>query len=507
MPESRPEHPRVPDKYSAFPPPVLSELCVLPFVLVWSGHSLPNPLGAINIPQLNMDRARLKKYELDKVALLGLFALGLGVAYLVVAARTHISFKTDSPGPYTGLELPVPRASFGQQDLTWQFVDNSFVLSYSLGPPGSRQGLRIRLEYELAAVSKTADEWISKKQEEFGGLVVEQGQMPLQYLTISWAHISEPHQPWNVYLGAGKLPDGRLLSVEIQELEPGLLRARAMFERVARGIGFQENQLLKKGQQLVSSFKSDGFGASTGSQSPQLFMIKNGKGRVIGFSGGVLRSAADPNGRKRIRSLDFYHIGDPAGPTGSHSLFEGAENVAYFWWVSQMMAGLHSRSTVRMELSENGILTVSGVGPSADQLYEPGPAAVPEVVLEHLIGRFVQSDAARVMVDVICADGRIVPTVISVVDLDRAGQADGAAYAVRLDFLDGQSGFEELYLDENKKIFRALLHRQQLYILERASQEELSERFPAWQGYMAEIERVLERLDKRRDRPVGSVDL
>jgi len=163
-----------------------------------------------------------------------------------------------------------------------------------------------------------------------------------------------------------------------------------------------------------------------------------------------------------------------------------------------------------MELSADGVLSVAGLAGPVTGRYSPGPAAVPEVLLERVISVLLETGGGEMMVDLILPQGQIVPTLVSEIDVKQSDDGNtAAAYAVRLDFLDGRDYYEEAYLDSNKKIFKALVQRQEAYVIERSSRDEVLKRFPSWRDYISQMARILQRPDvdgPRRPRSVNYDD-
>ena len=455
-----------------------------------------------------MDSSTVKKYGLDKVALLGLFALGLLMAHVIVASRSRVQLIEAPEIARSGLTVLVPAGGGWQNDKGWEFQDNSFVLTRRFGPAV------VQVKYLLAPLKISSDVWLEQKQAELGGVLLESGQIPLGQFEISWAHICDEQGLLDVFFGVAQLPQGRGLSIEVKEGMGGRALGERLFEKMAQGIGFEDNQLLQKGRLLVERVKSQGFYNLIGppaAEREEFFLVKNLRKRIIGFSGTMLKALVGDKGQEQVRAVDFYHISEWGEAGGWHSLFESDENITAFRWVSRASSSWRGEQAgVRMELSADGVLSVAGLAGPVTGRYSPGPAAVPEVLLERVISVLLETGGGEMMVDLILPQGQIVPTLVSEIDVKQSDDGNtAAAYAVRLDFLDGRDYYEESYLDSNKKIFKALVQRQEAYVIERSSRDEVLKRFPSWRDYISQMARILQRPDvdgPRRPRSVNYDD-
>jgi hypothetical protein len=117
--------------------------------------------------------------------------------------------------------------------------------------------------------------------------------------------------------------------------------------------------------------------------------------------------------------------------------------------------------------------------PFEEQFYRPGAASIPDVLADLVYGELLASEYERILIDVVRADGTIAPVVISrVKDGNNSEKKAAYAYKLRVDFLDQQDSYSQVYLDENEMIFKETLRRGVTYMLERSNPTELRRLFP-----------------------------
>ena len=76
-------------------------------------------------------------------------------------------------------------------------------------------------------------------------------------------------------------------------------------------------------------------------------------------------------------------------------------------------------------------------------------------------------------------DGKIIPTFLAVIEIKEDTAADeDTAYAFELKLLDGRKFSEQLYLDEQKQVYKRLASQDNLYTLKRTDVENIAREFP-----------------------------
>jgi hypothetical protein len=424
------------------------------------------------------DTHRIKKLEYDKIALLGLFMLSLLLAHLIVVFKSKISFSDPILLSQTGLSVSMPSGHSWLSGKKWQYLDNMFSVS-SLFPRGSdRPTAWANCRYLLSAETTTPQMRFEHKAHEINAVVVETKQTRTDTLTIDWAHIERPEVHFNIFFGTAILPDDRQLDIELRQIVDDSELAEQIFERIIASLKFEDNKLLEAGAEVVAEIKNRGIDSFLDNQNRQaFFLIKDPAKSTIGFSMDVLvESGADAQPNIRAAGL-FYMRGQDSVEHATS--FQCSNNLDEFVYNSET-SQITGRSGTETILDETGVITVRELQAQPDEKsYRLGPAAIPDVFLDQLLMQMLESGASQIVVDIIDAKGKIIPTLIAAIEAAEDMTADeDAAYAFELELLDGRGFSEKIYLNGRKQVYLRLARQDNIYILERAEVESIVREFP-----------------------------
>ena len=91
----------------------------------------------------------------------------------------------------------------------------------------------------------------------------------------------------------------------------------------------------------------------------------------------------------------------------------------------------------------------------------------------------LDSSHKKILVDIIDAEGAIIPAVISRIEGQQPPAAEEeAAYVLKVELLDGQGFSEQVYLDSQRQVSKRLLQQESIYTIERSSAENVLKQFP-----------------------------
>ena len=259
---------------------------------------------------------------------------------------------------------------------------------------------------------------------------------------------------------------------------------------------FKDNQLLGAGSEIIAEIKSAGVEYFLDSQSRRaFFLIKDAKMRIIGFAMDVLTDSG-AEVQLNIQATSLLYIRSRYAREQAAS-FQSDSSFAEFAWKNEIASRL-GKSGTEVVLGKDGVMTVRKSSQQAEEKkYQPGPAAVPAVLLEILFGQMLDSDHKKIIVDIIEADGKITPTLIARIEPQGPAAGEGeAGYVLTVELLNGRGFYEQVYLDNQKRISKRLLRQEGTYILERTSQKEILRQFPKWSDYILQKKKILE-----QDRP------
>lgn len=417
---------------------------------------------------------RFKKFAGDKMALLGLFALALLTARLVVSLKSAVPLSAPIKLPCEELSVSMPSGNGWHSEEQWQFQENAFAVrslfALRSGRPTAQANCRYLLASETASHELRFEQWAS----EMDGTVVKTGQIQTPSLTVHWAHIEKPDILLEAFFGTAALPGGRRLDIEVYQMTGGSELAERTFKGIITSLDFKESRLLEAGAETVSELKSRGLDSAPNNQDEQNFYwIKDASGESVGFTAdGPIDS--DIESEWAIETAGFTYIREP-NAWEERTVFQCSRNLDEFVYRNRT-SNRTGRTITELTMNEDEIVTArtSGVRPE-EKRYHLGRAAIPDVLLDHVLRQMLDGDRKEILVDMIESDGTITPTLIRPMEA-----ATDAAYVFDLKFLDGRDFSEKVFLNAQRQIDRAILRQEQIYRIERTTAENIEREFPQY---------------------------
>ena len=438
-----------------------------------------------------METNRTGKLGGDKVALLGLFVSALLAARLVTALKSAILLSEPIELPRAGLSVSVPMGSGWDSEEKWEFRENAFVVSSVLTLASGNPIAQVRCRYLLAA--EPTGHWIrfEQKAAETSGTIVKTDQIRIAALTVDWVHIEKPEILLDTFMGTAELPNNRQLDIEVNQVTGDTELAEQTFRAIVKSLDFKDNQLLGAGAEVVETIKKKGLGNFLESRAQQTFyLIKDSTGHTIGFATDTLTDSGG-DAPFNIQVAGFSYVEGPHALEQATS-FQCSDNLDEFVYRSQARSSA-GRSGTEAVFDRTGAMTVtiSGVRPE-EKNYRLGPAAIPDVFLDQILGQMLDSGQEEIVVDIFEAHGKVTPTFVSKIEAAE-DNPDGrdAAYAFKLELLDGRGFYEQVYLDGRKQIYKMLLQQQDSYSIERSTAENIVREFPGYAQYVLRNHQVL----------------
>jgi len=462
----------------------------------------------------------------DKAAFLGLFVAALLMASFVVFRKSAIVLSEPIKLDFAGLSVCMPMGNGWQSEKQWKYQQNSFTLgSFFAAGQGSISTL-VSCRYLLAAANVAPETLLEEKASIVGGTVAETGKIETGgtaegsqgagVLAIDWARVKNPKTSFYTFLGVAQLPNGRRLDIEVHQAEGDTVMAEEIFKAVAGSLGFTDDQSLEAGSKIVAEIKSkglDSFLSSRFANSPQssgslddegrknFFLIKDAGGSTIGFAMEAMgfhfsekpQTDAEPGAQLNITAGSFYYLGGRYGQEQA-AFFQSDNSFSEFIWRGRIsLPGGRSGTDI---VCKDGIMTVKQFSLRAEERnYQIGPAAIPDVLSEFVFSQMLDSDRKEILVDIIGANGEIIPARVSRVEtpqpLDSQNQGsetdvagEEPAYVFNIEILDGRGFSERVYLDGQMQASRIVLQHESTYTLERTSAENVLKEFPEQGKYI-----------------------
>jgi hypothetical protein len=427
----------------------------------------------------------------DKIALLALFVFALLTARLIVALKSTLVLSEPIMLAHTGLSASIPTGNGWQSKEQWKYRENTFTLSSSFIPGPGRPTAQTYCQYLLASEATSPQMRFEQMASEVEGAIVKTDQIQTDTLTIEWAHIQRPEIFLNILSGTAKLPNDRQLNIEVHEFLGDTDLAERAFRQIIKSVNFKDNQLLQAGTEIIEKIKSKGLDGFLDNQNQQaFFLIKDSARRTVGFTMDVLIDSGRDT-QLNIQAAGLLYI------RGRHAKeqvtsFQCRNHLDEFVYKSETYSG-DGRSGTEVILEEAGEMTVRMTGARPEgKTYHLNPAAIPNVLADQLFGQMLDDNKPEIVVDIIDADGQIIPTFISAIDAQKdILHEESAAYIFKLELLDGRGFSEHVYLNNQKQIFQRLVQQENIYLLESTSGEDIVREFPEHAEYILQKNRML----------------
>jgi hypothetical protein len=385
----------------------------------------------------------IKKYSADKIALLALFVLALLIARFITASRSAIVLTDPIELNHTGLSVSMPAGNGWRTNGKWKYQQNSFTLTSNFIPVSGSVKAHAGCQYLLAAVQTDPQLIFEQKAASVDGIITETGQIQTETLTVDWAHIKKPQTRPSIFLGTVQLPNSRRLDIEVFQTTGDTDLAEHAFQKVAKSLKFQDNELLQTGGEILDDIKNIGLShfldvhpAKISQNTPVFFLIKNAAGQNVGFTMAVF-TRSDHSMQFNIEAASFSYLRGRYARE-RRTLFRSNNALNEFIWKSQN-ASLDDRSLATMVLHRTGLMAVSKINPSSEEKkYQFSPAAMPKILLELLFNKMLDSGNEKLVVDIIEADGVITPALVS-----KTTEVENGRYVLRAELLNGRGFYYE----------------------------------------------------------------
>jgi hypothetical protein len=434
----------------------------------------------------------LKKFEADKIALLGLFALSLIIAHIIVSVKTTLIFSEPVELSHTGLAISVPVGNGWKSEKKWAYQANSFTLNSNFTANTDRPTAWAYCQYILDAENISPQSWFEQKAAEVNGSILEKGQQQAGALTVDWAHLKKPELLLNSFLGTIELPYNRRLNIEVHQITSETDHAEKVFKRILDNLNFEENQLFRTGSEIIETIKNKGINSFIDNWNRQTcFLIKDSSSQNIGFMIDVLLDSK-PDTKFNIHAAGHFYVKDPQEKKDIQeqaSRFQCENNLNEFIWESESSSPA-GRNHTEIILNESGLMTVRDSGRQIELRHRLSPVAIPDIFIEALLSRIIESNTKQIMVDIIDADGKITPTLTSVIEENTSDE--DSPYVIKLDLLDGQGFSQLIYLNNNRQIARVIVQQNKRYILEAATRADIVREFPERADFLTQKSNIFQ---------------
>ncbi|UCF15496.1 MAG: hypothetical protein JSW59_19015 [Phycisphaerales bacterium] len=184
----------------------------------------------------------IRKLGGDKIALLGLFALSLLTARIVVGIKSTLILSEPIPLPGTSISVAVPTGNGWQSQERWTTGINIAFLksSFSAGP--GKPTAEVTCRYRPTVKASSIRMLFEQKAREFDGVIVTIDQIVTDSLIFDWAQIKGEKQPSTAFLGTAVLSEDWQLDIEVIEVIGDVEQAEETFMRVVESVNLKDGR-------------------------------------------------------------------------------------------------------------------------------------------------------------------------------------------------------------------------------------------------------------------------
>jgi hypothetical protein len=437
---------------------------------------------------LMVDENKTGKHIARTIAMPALLVISLLAAKLVMHSKTDIRLSAPIELSRSGLSLSMPSGNGWKCEEKWTYEDNVFSTSSVLVAGGAANRSYAQCRYLLATRAGTPQERLDEEYAE--AKVIETGQITADQLTVNWASVNTDAGV-EIILGVCELAGGRQLEIEVLQTaeEQGL--AQQVFEKIVKSIRFSDNGLLQAGARLINGLDI----ARDNDSSVSFFTIADPHNNIIGFTMDAM-ALVRTDANTTINAADYYYLRGTVSDE-QISYFRGDANLRQFTWRVETNSRIGSKG-IEMT-ADSGVLTVRRLraGLSVNRRtgretseYELGETAVPDIILDPVLTKVMDSNGQAVIIDVIRSEGIITPAYIEKMPPAK-GQTD--SNSVRMEWLDGRNFRHQAYYDNSKKLVKILLEQKSTYTLNRSDPNEIIKLFPERADYVSDKHQILDR--------------
>jgi len=284
------------------------------------------------------------------------------------------------------------------------------------------------------------------------------------------------------------------LEIEVQESTGEADLAERAFRSIVANLEAAPSPLFETGRELVSELKAKGIPSFLDNRNRQsLFLIKNSRAQPIGFTTDVMVDNGNSSSSNIQAGGLTYIRGLPVREQVTS--FQSDNRCTTFTWKSEHVGD--QRSGVSMVLDDAGILSVTTSDPGPrEKSYRICGTMIPEILLEQLLGLMVEADKREGIIDVIGSDGKIVPTHILEVELEKASVEKDVSHTIKLMPLEGRASFQLVYLDDRGRILRTIVKSEGYFVFEIAEPEDVARIFPERSEFILQSDKLKKYLDE-----------
>jgi len=359
-----------------------------------------------------MDTGKIK-YSIDKIFLLGVFALGLLISHFIILYRSRIALSEPIKLEFAGLSVSIPTGDSWNGPGKWRYdpIGNFFGLTAHL-KVANRSAGAIQWRYMIAQEHFTAGHQLTNQIQETGADIVQTGRIDAKQITLEWAQLELPGMI-DVFFGIVQLDEARTLEIEVRApADPKL--AERIFMAIAKTPEYMPNDLLEKGASFISRLKSIGaetvIKTNSARKVEKIFRITNTAATMSGFALNILQTPFEPADWVDLKVEGFHYADYKIDWVSENFIFRSDRRFdRYIWQTKHNSSDRQNTGSTEIEQTSNGKLQVSNIDSGTEKIYWPSAAAVSNVILGDALKIFLDYHEEKIIIDIISSTGTIVP--------------------------------------------------------------------------------------------------
>jgi hypothetical protein len=449
-----------------------------------------------------IDSYEFRKIGADKIALLGLFVLALLLAHLTVLSKKAVKLSRPTELHHYGLSISMPEGAGWKTDRKWAYRNNAYQTSSSFAPLSRSAETTITCKYSLAPLNFKSDDWFDQIASGNAAKIIQKDTIVTaqtnQNVTFGCAYLRADNKLLDICLATAELPYGKRLDIELHHYEGDSRLAESIFKKILRSIKLQDKEIFEVSASIVEEIKKSGIENLLETNKSSFFVIENSQKKPVGFTStlSVISSSSAPfanNEQFNVQIADSHYIRE-VFPSEHLAIFKCNSDLGRFSYKSETVSPA-GRTGHEIVFDPNGIMTVKSFSgrrylPSVTRLqrgkqqFRPSPIAVPDPLLDEVLIQMLKKDQKTILIEMIDYDGQIIPVLITKKQRPNIPAPESETEAFIIELLDGRGFVQQVYLDSQMQISKALLDYDNKYLLIRSSKEEVLNLFPERAGYM-----------------------
>ena len=420
-----------------------------------------------------MDIEKVKRYSLVELVLLCIFFIGLLISGLIVKVRQRVLLLPPLELSGSGVAVSMPKGKNWDSTPAWQYEESGqcMVLVGQFRSQAGR-GIEVRWRYYFATPAGSEEELLKEQADSMGADILRMdtaGQM------VYASMVARGTAPEPFYVGMRRLNFDR--SVELLVKPYGLNSAyeENVFTTLAQNMTYQLPDELANGQAWMDTFLQSQDRQESDSFTDEAFVIKDIRGSAVGYY--YARQVVPANGDAMPRRIQIRHLDKKLFKLQSDLWYHLADKT-YRWETEFESFVVRDRHSYKVERDSDGTLSVVGYAKSA-RFLEQVHFFLPEPLLMQTLSAFADGSLDKVVVDVVSADGRMVPVRLEKIDPAQSKVSfEKAASMIRIDYLHLDDSYEDLQFDASGNLLGKFeqAFRRRLRIWEAVDPAELQDR-------------------------------